>query len=66
MAEEINMPAFQWQEVGWVSAVCVGLVQLELQRRNHTAVYKDLLFPYLYLCLVFILLWFNTESHYLA
>lgn len=66
MAEEIKMPTFQWQEVGQVSAVCVGLVQLELQCRTHTAVYKDLLFPYLYLCLAFILLWFNTESHYVA
>lgn len=49
MAEEIKMPAFQWRVVGRVSAFCVGLIQLELQRRNHTAVYKDLLFPYLYL-----------------
>lgn len=66
MAEEIKMPAFQWQVVGRVPAVYVGLVQLKLQLRNHPAVYKDLLFPYLYLCLAFILLWFKTESHHVA
>lgn len=61
------MPAFQWRVVGRLSAGCVGLVQLERQCRNHTAVNKDLLFPYLYLYLLaFILLWFKTESHYVA